>query len=201
MPVLTALVLLSLAQPVGFDSVVPWEKVSLDDGLQLEKRAVAISSSPEYRITTRTTLSVPTLCEKVFEWGTRGTDVPGLIARKEISSAPDERVVYDQFNAPIVSNRDYAITVKRALGADGVCRIRYWATNEKAPRKLDGWVRMDKLWGSWTFTPRDGHTELVYTQFSDPGGSVPAAFANGSQRDRALQSVKIAIEKGKAGGK
>ena len=190
--------LLSLAQSPGFDSVVPWEKVSDEDGLQLEKRAVDSSASPEYRVTAQTQVSVEALCDRVFEWGTRGTDVPGLISRKELSATPDERVIYDQFDAPIVSNRDYAITVKRVRGADGACRIRYWATNEKAPRKLDGWVRLEKLWGSWTFTAREGHTLLVYTQFSDPGGTVPAHFANGSQRDRALQSVRIAIEKGKA---
>ena len=144
---------------------------------------------------------IEALCDVVFEWGTRGTDVPGLRARQEISSAPDERVVYDQFDAPIVTNRDYAITVKRTRGADGVCRIRYWATNEKAPKKPEGWVRLDKLWGSWTFTSRQGQTELVYTQFSDPGGSLPAIFANKSQRDRALQSVRVAIEKAKAASK
>jgi hypothetical protein len=193
-----ALVWLSLAQPVGLESVVPWEKVSDSDGLLLERRSVATSASPEYRITAKTTVPVDTLCERIFEWGTRGTDVPGLKSRKELSAAPNERVVYDQFEAPVVSNRDYAITVKRARGADGVCRIRYWATNEKAPPKLDGWVRLEQLWGGWTFIPREGHTELVYTQFSDPGGSLPAVFANGSQRDRALQSVRMAIEKGKA---
>ena len=198
---LTALVLFSLTQPVGLNSAVPWEKVSDSDGLLLERRAVATSSCPEYRITTRTPVPVAALCEQVFEWGTRGTDVPGLKARKELSAAPDERVVYDQFDAPVVSNRDYAITVKRVRAADGVCRIRFWATNEKAPPKLDGWVRLDQLWGGWTFTPRDGHTELVYTQFSEPGGNIPASLANGSQRDRAVQSVLTAIEKGKAAGK
>ncbi len=198
---LNALVLLSLAQPVGFDSAVPWEKVSNDDGLQLEKRSVATSSAPEYRVTAKSSASVEKLCELIFEWGTRGTDVPGLKARKELSTAADERVVYDQFDAPIVSNRDYAVTVKRTRGADGVCRIRYWATNEKAPKLLDGWVRLEKLWGGWTFTAREGRTEIVYTQFSDPGGSVPAFLANGSQRDRALQSVRLAIEKGNAAGK
>lgn len=198
---LSLLVLFALAQPRGFDSVVSWEKVSEDDGLALEMRAVATSSSPEYRITAKTQVSVAALCEQVFEWGTRGKDVPGLKARKELASAPDERVVYDQFEAPIVSNRDYAVTVRRARGADGVCRIRYWATNELAPKKPEGWVRLDQLWGSWTFTPREGHTELVYTQFSDPGGSIPATLANGSQRDRALQSVRMAIAKGKAAGK
>jgi hypothetical protein len=199
--VLNVLVLLLVAQPAGFDSEVAWENVSTDEGLQLEKRSVAMSSSPEYRITAHSPVSVEKLCDLVFEWGTRGTDVPGLKARKELSSAADERVVYDQFNAPVVSNRDYVVTVRRSRGADGVCRVRYWATNEKAPKLLDGWVRIDKLWGGWTFIPREGHTEIVYTQFSDPGGSVPTIFANGNQRARAVQTVRQAMAKGIAAGK
>ena len=198
---LTLLALSLLTQQPGFDSTVPWEAVSAEDGLRLEKRPVAGSGSYEYRITTRTQAPVEGLCLAVFEWGTRGTDVPGLKARKVVSAVADERVVYDQFDAPVVSNRDYAMTVKRTRGADGSCRIRYWATNDKAPKLLDGWVRIEKLYGSWTFTSREGQTELVYTQFSDPGGSLPVAFTHGTQRERALQSVRMAIAKGRAAGK
>ncbi len=195
---LTALVLISLAQP---ENSAVFEKVSNEDGLLLERRTVPGSGSYEFRVTTKTRLSVDAMCEVVFEWGTRGKDVPGLIARKEISAIPDERVIYDQFSIPIVSNRDYAITVKRVRSDDGSCRVKFSLSNEKAPKKLDGWVRLDKLWGSWTLTPKDGGTELVYVQFSDPGGSVPSVFANGAQRDRALESVRLALEKGKAAGK
>ncbi len=198
---LTALLLFSLAQPAGVVITAPWEKVSSDDGLLLEQRAVPISSSPEFRVTVVTKTPLEALCEVVFEWGTRGKDLPGLIARQEISSIPDERTIYDQFDAPLVSNRDYAITVRRTRTPDRVCQVKYWLANDKAPKKLDGWVRIDKLWGSWTLTPKDGATQLVYVQFSDPGGSVPAMFAIGAQRDKAVQSVKMALEKGKAAQK
>ena len=192
---LFAWLLLTAAQ---FDSTVPWEKVSTTDGLALEQRSVEATSAREFRITATTAVSVDALCESVFEWGTRGKDVPGLKTRQPISTVPDERVVYDQFETPIVSNRDYAITVKRTRDAAGGCRIRYWATNDKAPPVPDGYVRITRLWGSWTFTPAEGKTKLVYTQFSDPGGSLPAFLANGSQRDVALLTVKNALEKGKA---
>ena len=196
---LTPLILLALNQSPVFDSKVAWENVSDEGGFKLERRPVDKSSSLEYRVTTRTPVSVKTLCETTFEWGTVGTDFPGLNARKVLSSTADERVVYDQFQQNIISNRDYAITVRRWREADGVCKIRYWVTNEKAPKLLDGWVRLERLWGGWTFTAREGHTELVYIQFSEPGGSIPSAFANGSLRDAALYSVRSALEKGKAG--
>lgn len=192
---LSAVLLLAVAQPAGFDSKVPWEPVSTDDGLVLERRSVEATRALEYRITAKTKTSVEALCESVFEWGTRGKDVPGLKLRKPISTIPDERVVYDQFESAVVSNRDYAITVRRTRGPDGVCRIRYWVTNEKAPPMPDGYVRIQRLWGGWTFTPVDGQTQLVYTQFSDPAGSIPAFLANGAQRDVAVETVKHAIAK------
>ena len=195
---LSAWMLIAAAQTAtGFDSTIPWEKVSTSDGLALEQRPVADTSAREFRITATTAVSVDALCVSAFEWGTRGKDVPGLKLRKPISTVPDERVVYDQFESSVVSNRDYAITVKRTRGADGVCRIRYWATNEKAPPTPDGFVRIHRLWGGWTFTPVEGKTQLVYTQFSDPAGSIPAFLANGAQRDVALLTVKNALEKGK----
>ena len=180
------------------DSVIPWESVSVEDGLTLQKRAVASSSSNEYRVTVQTQLTVAALCDAVFEWGTRGTDVPGLKLRRELFTAPDERVVYDQHERPVVSNRDYAITVRRSREGADVCRIRYWATNEMAPKQLEGWVRLDMLWGSWSFTAAGSGTELVYTQFVDPGGRIPAFIASGTQREAALSSVRSALEKGRA---
>ncbi len=198
---LTALLLMSLAQPADVVITAPWEKVSSDDDLLVEKRAVPISSSPEFRVTAVTKTSLETLCDVVFEWGTRGKDLPGLIARKELASAPEERTIYDQFSAPLVNNRDYAITVRRTRTPVGGCLVKFALANDKAPKLQDGWVRIDKLWGSWTLTPKDGQTQLVYVQFSDPGGSVPAMFALGAQRDKAVQSVKMALEKGKAAQK
>lgn len=196
---LSAWLLIAAAQTAtGFDSTVPWEAVSTEGGFALEQRPVKDTSAREFRITATTDVSVAALCESVFEWGTRGKDVPGLKLRKPIATDPDLRVVYDQFESSIVSNRDYAITVKRTRGDDGVCRIRYWVTNEKAPPTPSGFVRITRLWGGWTFTPVEGKTKLVYTQFSDPAGSIPAFLANGAQRDVALLTVKNALEKGRA---
>lgn len=195
---LSAWILLVAAQAgTGFDSTVPWEPVSSADGLQVEQRAVADTRAREYRITATSTAPVAALCDSVFEWGTRGKDVPGLKTRKELATLPDERVVYDQFETPIVSNRDYVITVRRTRNPDGSCRVRFWVTNEKAPPTPDGYVRITRLWGGWTFTSVEGKTKLVYTQFSDPGGSLPAFVANGSQRDVAMLTVRNALEKGK----
>lgn len=196
---LTAVLITALAQVAGFENPAAWEPVSSENGLTLERRPIVGSSSLEYRVTARTSLSVDTMCDAVFEWGTRGKDVSGLKARREISAQPDERVVYDQFEQPIVSNRDYAMIVRRSHEAPDTCRIRFWASPDKSVPPLDGWVRLTKMWGSWSFSPtHQSATLIVYTLFADPGGSIPAFLANGSQRDAALASVRKALEKGQA---
>lgn len=195
---LELLLSLALTQPAGLDSTAPWEKVSSEDGVLLEKRKVEGTGSLEFRVTTSTPTPVDALCEAIFDFATRGKDTAGLTSRKELSSEPDERVVYDQFNQKVVSNRDYTITVRRSRPKPGECRIRFWATNDKGPKLADGWVRIEKLYGGWTFTPGERNTTVVYSVFVDPGGSVPSFFANGSQRDAALATVKQAMERGKA---
>ena len=110
------------------------------------------------------------------------------------------RVVYEQLAIPVVSNRDYAMTVARWPKLEGgKCRIRFRATNDAAPELPKGYVRMDKLWGEWFFEPQDdGKTRLTYTMFSDPAGSVPPFLVQGSLVKAVKDSVLKALAKGKA---
>ncbi len=165
--------------------------------LTIESRQIAGTPFSEYRVTADTKeVSVDDLCRAVFEWGTKEADSPGLKASKVLQDGDDERVVYNQIEQPFVSNRDYAMTVIRRRD-EGGCGIRFKATNEKAPTKGEGVVRMDRLWGSWRFAPIDGGARITYTLFADPAGAVPAFVVHGSQRSAAKDSVKKAIEKAK----
>lgn len=201
---LSTLLALSLTQSPVWDSPVfsnpdPW--TSFDKGATtLEGREVKGTQFSEYRVSTDTReVTLDALCLAVFEWGTKEADSPGLIASKVLRDGDDERVVYNQIEQPFVSNRDYAMTVVRKRDEKG-CGIRFKATNELAPTKGEGTVRMDRLWGSWNFTPVDGGAvRIVYTLFADPGGSVPAFVVHGSQRSAAKSSVKKAIAKALAG--
>lgn len=178
-----------------FDNPRPWRLVSRQDGLTLEARPVAGSHFYEYRVSTSSDLPVSSLCHHVFEWGTGEKGVTEATTRALLERLPGERVVYDQIERPLVSKRDYAITVRRAVDANGTCRIRFWSSNELAPPKLPGWVRIDQLFGSWTFEARsNGATSVVYTLFADPGGAVPPPLVHPSHRQSALDSVRRALE-------
>jgi hypothetical protein len=202
---LFTLVALSLAQSPVWDSPVfsnpdPW--TSFDKGpLTLEGREVKGTPFSEYRVSFETKdVTLDALCTAVFEWGTKEADSPGLIASKVLRDGDDERVVYNQIEQPFVSNRDYAMTVMRKKDDQG-CGIRFKATNDLAPPKGEATVRMDRLWGSWRFTPLEGGAvRIVYTLFADPSGSVPSFVVHGSQRSAAKSSVKKAIAKAQALG-
>jgi hypothetical protein len=179
-----------------FTNPQPW--TVLEKGpVTVESRPIANTPFSEFRVTTDTNeVSVDELCQSVFEWGTKEADSPGLKASKVLQDGDDERVVYNQIEQPFVSNRDYAMTVIRRRD-EGGCGIRFKATNDRAPAKGEGVVRMDRLWGSWRFAPIEGGARLTHTLFADPAGAVPPFLVHGSQRSAAKDSVKKAIEKAK----
>ena len=199
-PVIGALALLLLTQtPVWdaepFKNPAPWKSVE-KGALSLDERPVKDSPFAEYRAIATTASSIETLCLAVFEWGTKGADSPGLKASRVLRDGDDERVVYQQIDQPVVSSRDYAMTVQRRRDPSGVCRIRFAATNELAPPKGPGVVRMDGLWGSWTFEPAPGgKTQVTYTMYSNPSGSVPPFLVHGSLKSAVRDSLLKALKK------
>lgn len=204
---MSALVLLVLTQfPMDvFETGGAFKEVSRGDYGVLMKREVKGSPYPEHRVEVLTELSVPQLCDAVFAMGSSG-DTPGLKLHTSVRDEGDVRVVYEQLAIPVVSNRDYAMTVARWPKLEGgKCRIRFRATNDAAPPLPKDFVRMDKLWGEWRFEPAEGgKTKLTYTMFSDPSGSVPPFLVQGSLisavKDsvlRALKRTREAVEKSK----
>jgi START domain len=183
--------------PKVFDNAAPWSKLDVVDGMTLDTRPITGSAFYEYRVSVESEVSVEALCEGVFEWGSKGKDNPSLKLRKLLKDGDDDRIVYDQVSAPVVSNRDYVLRLHKQRTAEG-CQVRFTTTEQLAPPLPDGYVRITQLWGSWSFTPAaNGKTKVVHTLFADPAGSVPAVFVHGSHRSSILQSVRGGLAKGK----
>jgi hypothetical protein len=197
---MSALVLLLAAQFASdvFDNADQFTKLEDRDGITVSRRAVKTSDYWEYRAEVSTPHPVPALCEAIFDWGTRHPDGAMITLNKVLDDQEDVRVVYNQVSAPVVARRDYAMTVVRERLADGSCRIRFRATNEAAPPRPDGFVRMNKMWGEWRLEATGpGASKITYTLFSDPAGSVPAFLVHGSQRQATRDGVVRALEKTK----
>lgn len=161
-------------------------------------RAVPGSVFREYRVQTTTPYGVVPLCELIFEWGSRAGDGPGIIHHAMLIDGADERVVYQQISQPIVAKRDFAFTIVRERLPSGACRVRFRSTNEKAPARPEGFVRMDKVWGEWLIEPAAQGSQVTYTLFSDPAGSVPAFLVHGPQQQSTRDAVVHLLARAKA---
>jgi hypothetical protein len=196
MNLVLALVLSQFATDV-FENETAFEKLDTRAGVTLSKRPVKGSVFFEYRAVAETTLTVEQLCVALFEWGTKGGDGVGVILNKVLTDGDDVRVVYTQISQPIVANRDYALTVKRERPTPTTCRTRFRTTNDAAPKKPEGFVRMEKLWGEWLMEPTEKGTRVTYTLFSDPAGSVPAFLVHGPAQNATRDSIVLGLEKAK----
>ncbi len=192
------ILLLVAADPDSVARDAVWKDESAPEGVTLQSRPVKDSSFYEYRAQADTETPVATLCDTVFEWGTYGKDHAQLKARTLLEDGENRRVVYDQLDPPVVSSRDMVFVVARDRRADGSCRLDFFPTTDKAPKPIDGWVRMEKLKGSWTFEPKgDGKTHVTYQLWADPAGAIPALFVHGSQREATVETLKKGIAKSK----
>jgi hypothetical protein len=186
---MSVLIVLLLSQA----SADAWTVEGVQDGVTLESRPVKGSDFYEYRATTDTDVAVEPLCDKVFDWGALSKDHDNLKVRRVLEDKGDTRVVYDQLEFPMVAKRDLAFTSKRTHGGPGQCRIDFWVSNDRAPPLPSGFVRLEKLRGSWRFTRTAKGSHVVYTCFADPGGSLPSFFVHSSQRAAAVNTLKKGI--------
>jgi hypothetical protein len=167
-----------------------WTTVSRENGVTLESRPVSGSDYFEYRVTADTDVGVEVLCDRIYEWGSIGKDQEHITLRKLLEDHGDSRVVYDQLQPPMASYRDFCFTMSRTRSGPDQCVIEFHATNEKAPPLPPGWVRIEKLRGSWRFTRgRNGTTHVVYTCFADPGGLLPVGIVQNTQRAAAVNTL------------
>ena len=181
-----------------FENADPFIAVEDKDGVKVSRREVKGNPYQEYRVEVATTLPVEALCFEIFEWGTKDGDGPSVVLHKVLQDGADTRVVYNQIAQPVVANRDFALTIVRERLADGNCRIRFRTTNEAAPPKPEGFVRMDKVWGEWRIDAvAAGGARLTYTLFSDPAGAIPSFLVHGSQQKSARAAAIQALAKTK----
>ncbi len=175
-----------------------WEKLSDQDGLLLERRAIPGSHHYEIRATGRSSLPPATLFETIWNQREYREFVPYLKRLDFISETAEERVVYEQVSVPLARDRDYTVRVRRRvdLGAQRY-QILFRSADEAGPPPDPHHVRVRDIRGSWTIEPAsDGRGSLIrYDVQSEPGGFVPALVANRAQRDAAPRLVRAMIQR------
>ncbi|MDX2009809.1 MAG: hypothetical protein SFW67_06455 [Myxococcaceae bacterium] len=181
-----------------FERDAPFSVVETSGAVTLSAREVPGSAFKEYRVQTAVPWAAAPLCAFIFDWGTRSGDGPGITRHVLLAEGERERVVYQQISQPIVSRRDFAFTSMHLPSASGPCRVRFRITNALAPPKPEGFVRLTAMWGEWVVEPLGSGSLVTYTQFSDPGGSIPAFLVHGPARDATKGAVVTMLAKASA---
>lgn len=170
-----------------------WSKPDTADGITLSAREVPGERVVELKLSTLTKLSVEALCAAAFGQKALDPSEPDITLRRVVKEGPDELVTYEQISPPIVNDRDYAVRTRRQPLPGGGCLVSFAAANELAPPLPDGFVRIQKLRGSWHIAAEGAQTRLTYLIFADPGGSIPAAFIEGSRKKTAVVWMKLML--------
>ncbi len=178
-----------------------WTLVEKTDGIELYEREVPGERLVELKAGTFSKLPVGALCEAALGPTTLDKAEPDITLRRFVPNDAGVRVEYEQISAPMVSNRDYAVLSYKEALPNGGCRTRFEVANQYAPKLPDGFVRIEKLRGGWSFEPVPGSPGLVlctYTVFTDPGGSLPAMLVEGPRKKAAFQWVKLVLARAQA---
>lgn len=172
-----------------------WKQLDPVDGIAMSSRELPGERLVELKLTVLSKLSIPKLCSAAF--GPKGLDPnePDITLRRVIREAPGELVTYEQISPPIVNNRDYAVRAIKEVLPSGGCRVTFAAANELAPPVPSGFVRIQKLHGSWDFEAAAEQTKVTYVIFADPAGAIPAAFIEGSRRKTAVAWMKLVLNR------
>lgn len=166
-----------------------WEVTATRDGVTYAHRTVEGSPYLEYRAETH----VPLPPERVLEaiWTGITQALPATVKKREVlRRADDELLVYDRIHAPVVSDRDVTIRLRKRAMA-GALEVRFESANAEGPPEDARYVRIPVVRGGWTLSrATDGGTLLRYQCYSEPGGSVPAWMVRSAQQDQIEMDVQ-----------
>lgn len=167
-----------------------WRQHSTKDGITVERREVPGSRYYEHRAVAEVPVSPEAAAEEVWR-ELRSSTMEAVKRREILREAPDELLLYDQITTPVVSDRDYVITVKRIHDpAKRRWEFRCATVSDIGPPPAAGYVRIPTIRAGWVLEPGErGGTKLTYYAYSEPGGMITALIARGAQAGRALADI------------
>ena len=100
----------------------PWKEYANKNGVTFEKRQASDSKFYEYRATTLVQAPVQAVIDAIW-LGVTGSIPPTVKKRAVLSKTDTEYLVYDQIKAPVVSDRDVTIKIRKMARGDGIGEI------------------------------------------------------------------------------
>jgi hypothetical protein len=166
------------------DNVGPWERVSDQDGIVVERRAVGGSNLKEFVGRGVIDAPIARVLAVIRDANRRGEWMPNCGSSYLIEENMETRVqvAYHRTKAPWpVSDRDSVNRAEMVVEPD---KHRVYLPFESIAHSkippVKGVVRMPSLRGHWILVPIDGGkaTRAEYQVFANPGGILPDWVAN-----------------------
>lgn len=177
----------------------PWTQLDVQDGVTLDGRRIDGSPYLELRATMMLEkFPLEAMCRGAFGDGTPST--PDVKTRKTLKDESHERIYYDTLVAPVVADRDYVLRHTWELRGDQ-CFNEFKTANELAPPVPDGFVRIEKLWGSVLIEPAGDRMRLRYIIMTDVAGSIPPFMVEGARKKGAFEEIRRIAARATASGR
>lgn len=160
---------------------IPWEKVNDDDdGLRVWNRDIPNSDVRELKAERVIDVSADKVWVAINDIEKYTEFMPYLSEVTILSRKPNQVVAYHRIDAPLISNRDYTLTITSALNSKEGHFFRHWiTTNDEGPAPKKNFVRVTICEGSWTLEKMGPKkTRLRYWVHTHPGGSIPNWIVN-----------------------
>jgi len=174
-----------------------WDIVKSENGIQVFTRDVAGSNLKEFKAIMTVDVEPDRVLSLLQDGNSMSIWWPDCIESKVLSgSGTLDWKVYFMTKVPFpLENRD---TINHFMAKKDsnskVISIQIKGIPDAVPTKL-GVVRIPKLTGSWTISPKETGTEIIYQLHADPGGSIPAFVANSTVVDGPLKTFQAMKQK------
>jgi hypothetical protein len=189
-----------LPQPGRAESIVdvvassqePWQKYKVKHGVSVDRRPVAGSHFFEYRASTSIPMAPAVLIDNM--WNTVITHAGPVVKKRQVLKRSESEILfYDQIAAPVVSDRDYTLRMRKIALGNNHFRMTFETANEQGPPPDPKYVRIPAIRGQWDLEPDPsvpGGTRATYQSYSEPGGSVPTFVIHGAQVDQMVRNIE-----------
>lgn len=175
----------------------PWQRVTVKDGVTVERRAVPGSKIFETRALTSSPVPPAQLFAVIWDRRAYPEFVPYIKRQDILWERGDEVLFYDQVKVPLVADRDYVVRSRREIdAATQVHRIVFYSADAEGPPPQKGHVRVRDIRGSWELRPAPGGgTDVTYMLHSDPGGHIPTWIVNLVQKKEVPRFLRLMLER------
>lgn len=168
------LLILGLAQA----QAAQWRLVKDEAGIRVYLQQIPGSSFQAFRGVTRIRTDMPRLLALQDDVSAACAWIHACSEQKLLKHEGDLSWAYSRFHTPWpVQPRDSILQVTTTRDADGRVTRTLLGVADYLPLQ-PGFVRVSKVEGFWSLTPRGDEIEVIYQVHSEPGGSVPAWLAN-----------------------